>query len=222
MMYYRWSFSLGAVLLVIAPFIAGAESPRESGALFRAGAKLGPGLVTWSGDDANSEAFTTAAKSGYSIAAFASVDVSRLVALDGKPLKLGVQPEISYAARGANFDIGVVQGSYDVRYLAVAVVPRLSYSAGWLAPYVLAGPELGFLLRGDIVDGAGNVTDISDDFTSTDLGLVLGLGADIPMASRGALVLELRATLSLRSIDGQGDGDDIKNQGVFFMLGYCY
>lgn len=221
-MHYRRTFTFSAVLFVIAPCIASAEPPREEVTLFRAGAKIGPGLVTWSGDDANSEAFATTGEFGYLVAAFASVDLRRLVALDGKALKLGVQPEISYAARGASFDIGVVQGSYDVRYLAVALAPRLSYSAGWLAPYVLAGPELGFLLRGDIVDGAGNVTDISDDFTSTDLGLVLGLGADVPASSRGALVLELRATLSLRSIDGQGDGDDIKNQGFFFMLGYCY
>ncbi len=218
----RWSSALGVALLVGAPFMASAEPPRESAAPFHVGAKLGPGPVTWSGADANRESFTTTRKLGYSIAAFASVDLSRLVALDDGPLKLGVQPEISYAARGASFDIGVVQGSYDLRYLAVALAPRLSYSAGSLAPYVLAGPEVGFLFRGDIVDGAGNVTDIKDDFTSTDLGLVLGLGTDVPVASRGALVLELRATLSLRSIDGQGDGDDIKNQGFFFMLGYRY
>lgn len=222
MLYHQWAFVLSATLFAIAPCMASAESPPERAPLFHAGAKLGPGLVTWSGNDANSESFTTASKFGYSVAAFASVDLSQWVALDDKPLKLGVQPEISYAARGANFDIGVVQGSYDVRYLAVALAPRLSYSAGRLAPYVLAGPELGFLLGGDIVDGAGNVTDISDDFTSTDLGLVLGLGADVPVSSRGAFVLELRATLSLRSIDGQGDGDDIKNQGFFFMLGYSY
>lgn len=217
----RWSGALSVALLVVAPCMASAEPSDEKGPLFRAGAKLGPGLVTWNGDDANRQAFTTGGEFGYSVVAFASVDLSRLVALDGKPLKLGGQPEISYSARGASFDIGVVQGSYDVRYLAVALAPRLSYSAGRLAPYVLAGPELGFLLRGDIVDGAGNVTDISDDFTSTDLGLILGLGADVPVSSRGALVLELRATQGLRSIDGQGDGDDIKNQGFFFMLGYC-
>jgi Outer membrane protein beta-barrel domain len=144
------------------------------------------------------------------------------LSLDIQPLRLEVSPEILYASRGAGIEIGALTGSYDLSYLAVAVLPRIAYSLGGVTPYLVVGPELAFLLSGEIVNSMGNVTDIEDNFTSTDFGLVIGLGADVPISSQGALVFELRATLGLVSIDGQGDGDDIKNRGLLFMLGYQY
>ena len=201
---------------------ARAEAPRGGGGAFHVGGRLGLGLVAWGGDGASDETFMTTSKLGFSVGAFARLDLDELLSLDMRPLSLAVSPEILYATRGAGIEIGTLTGSYDLSYLAVAVLPRIGYSLGGVAPYLVVGPELGFLLTGEIVNSMGNVTDIKNDFKSTDIGLVVGLGADVPISSHGALVFELRATLGLVSIDGQGDGDDIKNRGLLFMLGYQY
>jgi hypothetical protein len=208
--------------LLLMSFAARAETPRAKNGAFHVGGRLGLGLVAWGGDDASDETFTTTSKLGFSVGAFAKLDLDELLSLGIRPLSIEVSPEVLYATRGAGIEIGALTGSYDLSYLAVAVLPRIGYSLDRVAPYLVVGPELGFLLTGEIVNSMGNVTDIEEDFTSTDFGLVIGLGADVPLSSRGALVFELRATLGLVSIDGQGDGDDIKNRGLLLMLGYQY
>jgi hypothetical protein len=65
-------------------------------------------------------------------------------------------------------------------------------------------------------------TDIKDDFKSTDLGLILGVGAMYSLPPVGSLGLELRADLGLVSIDGQGDGDEIRNAALSLLLVYLY
>ena len=208
--------------LLLMSFTARAEAPRAGDGTFHIGGRLGLGLVAWGGKDASDETFTTTSKLGFSVGAFAKLDLDELLSLGVRPMRIELSPEILYATRGAGIEIGTLTGSYDLSYLAVAVLPRIGYSLDRVAPYVVIGPELGFLLTGKIVNSMGNVTDIKDDFASTDFGLVIGLGADVPLSSHGALVFELRGTLGLVSIDGQGDGDDIKNRGLLFMLGYQY
>jgi hypothetical protein len=210
------------LLMLLVPYPVSAEPPQKEMRSIQVGGKLGLGLVAWGGDDASDETFTTTSKLGFSVGAFARLDLDELLSLDIQPLSLDVSPEVLYATRGAGIELGTLTGSYDLSYLTLAVLPRIGYSLGRVAPYLVVGPELGFLLTGEIVNSMGNVTDIKDNFTSTDFGLVIGLGADVPISSRGALVFELRGTLGLVSIDGQGDGDDVKNRGLLFMLGYQY
>lgn len=215
--------ALCTVLLVsLLPVTASAETPQSETPPVHVGGKIGLGLVAWGGEDASNDFLTTTSKLGFSVAAFARLNINELLPLGRGRLNLAIHPEVIYATRGAGIEIGDAMGSYDLSYLAVALLPRIGYSLDRLAPYVVVGPELGFLLSGEIVNSMGNATDIKDDFKSTDLGLVVGLGTDFLMSARGALVLELRANLGLVSIDGQGDGDDIKNRGLSFMLGYQY
>ena len=65
-------------------------------------------------------------------------------------------------------------------------------------------------------------SDIKDNLKSTDFGLVLGVGMMFEVPPYGALGLELRADLGLVSIDGQGDGDEIRNAALTLLLAYLY
>lgn len=216
--------SLLLVFMVAAGGPAGAEPARGALGPVRLGGKLGPGIVTWAGADADGDFLDTVGKLGFSASAFANIGVSALFGMDTGPVVLSIQPELSYAAKGAGIEIdGGDAGVFRSSHLSLALLPRVAYAVTpRLIPYMVIGPALGLLLDAEIENRLGTVTNIEDDFTSTDLGLMIGLGADVPIAAYGSLVFELRADLGLTSIDGQGDGDDIKNRAYSFMVGYQY
>lgn len=216
------SANIGLILLIAAQ-VAHADTT-ETAVPAHFGAKVGVGVVTWGGADADDDFLSTDGKLGLSLAGFANLEIDELVSLDWKPWRLMLQSEMLYATKGAGIEIGTARGAYNLSYLEIAVLPRVEYAVSGkkFSPYALLGPAIGFLLSGEIKNSQGNVTDIKDDFTSTDFGLVLGLGADVPISAYATLVFELRADLGLTSIDGQGDGDDIKNRAYSLMVGYQY
>jgi cysteine-rich repeat protein len=65
-------------------------------------------------------------------------------------------------------------------------------------------------------DGAGGTCQ------SARCGDGFGLGAMHSLPPWGALGLELRADLGLARIDGQGDGDEIRNAALTLLLAYLY
>jgi hypothetical protein len=203
------------------------ESQREGGAVFRFGAFLGGSLVDWAGADVDGEVpgEVTVAKPGFHTGLVMTVALDTLLSLDFEPVRLLAQPELAYAAKGTGYERDGVEGTYsvDLRYLQAGFLLRGEYSpAGSLAPYVVLGPELGFLRSAEFNNRFGMTADIRDNLKSTDLGLVLGLGAMYALPPWGSLGLELRADLGLVSIDGQGDGDEIRNAALTLLLAYLY
>jgi opacity protein-like surface antigen len=203
-----------------------AEEPDASGAVVRVGGLLGGGLVDWVGKDANVSLpeFESVAKPGFAAGLFASLDAGRLLALDIKPFHLALQPEFGYATRGAGIERdGDDRGSYNLSYLQTRLLLRVGYATSrTTTPYLILGPELSFLRRGEIENSTGDTTNIEDDLKSTDFGLILGLGALYELPPYGSLGLELRGDLGLVSIDGQGDGDEIRNAALSLLLVYLY
>lgn len=219
---YAMSASIG-LILVIAAQVAHADATRTT-APAHLGVKAGVGVVTWGGADADNDFLSTDGKLGLSLAGFVNLGIDELVSLDWKPWRLMLQSEVLYTTKGAGIEIDTARGAYRLSYLEVTMLPRFEYAVPGkkFSPYALVGPSIGLLLSGEIENSQGDVTDIKDDFTSTDLGLVLGIGADVPISVYGLLVLELRAELGLTSIDGQGGGDDVKNRAYLLMVGYQY
>jgi opacity protein-like surface antigen len=222
---------LGKVAIVSLFFFmmghAHADEPQSNRPALQFGGFLGGGFVDWTGDDADgmSPGETAVAKPGGAVGLLMTLDLSRLLALDIEPFRLAIRPELVYATKGANFERnGEYRGAYvRMTYLQAALLLKADYTtAGRVTPYVVLGPELGGLYSAEVENGLGDVIDIKDDFKATDLGLILGLGAMYELPPYGSLGLELRGDLGLVSIDGQGDGDEIRNAALTLLLVYLY
>jgi hypothetical protein len=205
---------------------AHAEEHKGNRAVFRFGGLLGGGLVDWAGKDADGMVVgeRAVAKPGFSAGLLANLDASRLFSLDTDPFPLALQLELVYATKGTEFERDGVDGNFvDLAYLEAGFLLRVEYfGAGKVAPYVLLGPSLGFLHLAEYNNRFGMTSNIKDNLKSTDLGLILGLGAMYSLPPWGSVGLELRGDLGLVSIDGQGDGDEIRNAALTLLLVYLY
>jgi hypothetical protein len=203
-----------------------ADELQHKGTLLRFGGLLGGGFVDWAGKDADDGLPGRAAVATFGVSAglIATLDLTRLLGLGIEPFYVAVQPELVYSTKGTQFEVdGEERSSVDLRYLLAGLVFRAEYAtAGRATPYVLLGPELGFLLRAETTNRFGMTSDIKNNFKSTDLGLILGLGTMYSLPPWGSVGLELRGDLGLVSIDGQGDGDEIRNAALTLLLVYLY
>ena len=205
---------------------AHAEEPQRRNSMVRFGAYLGGGMVDWMGKDAdgNLPGETAVVKPGFSAGLLATLDVSKLLSLRIEPFHVAAQLEFIYAAKGTELerDGAVGESSIDVNYLEAGLLLRAEYLAESAVPYVVFGPELGVLHSAELNTRFGSTVDIEENLKSTDLGLVLGLGTMYSLPPWGSVGLELRGDLGLVSIDGQGDGDEIRNAALTLLLVYLY
>jgi hypothetical protein len=183
--------------------------------------------VDWAGKDADGMVAgeKAVAKPGFSAGLLTTFDAGKLLSLGIEPFRLALQLDLIYATKGTELERdGVMDGNFiDMAYLEGGILLRAEYAnAEKITPYGLLGPALGFLLVAELNNRFGMTSDISDNLKSTDLGLILGLGAMYSLPPWGSLGLELRADLGLVSIDGQGDGDEIRNAALTLLLAYLY
>ena len=207
--------------------VAHADEPQRERDAFRFGGFLGVGFVDWMGKDADGEVpgEVTVARPDGLAGLVASIDLNAVLSLGIRPFYLAVQTELAYGGKGTGFEREGVDGSYSVNltYLQVGLLVRAEYSrVNGIVPYIALGPELGILRSAKFNNRFGDTSDIKDNLKSTDLGLIVGLGAMYALPAWGALGLELRADLGLVSIDGQGDGDEIRNAALTLLLVYLY
>lgn len=224
--------SLAKCIALVAVYLfnaaqAYAEEPQRRGAELRLGGFVGGGFTDWVGKDVDYPdlGLERVAKPAFSAGVQAALSLSRLLSLDIMPIHLALQPEFVYANKGARLERdGEYRGaSTNMGYLQAGLLLRTEYTtAGRVTPYVVLGPELGYLYSAKFETGLGNTVTAKDDYKSTDFGLILGLGTMFELPHYGALGLELRGDLGLVSIDGQGDGDEIRNAALTLLLAYLY
>lgn len=113
-------------------------------------------------------------------------------------------------------------------YVVVAPMLRITFRGRNLSPYVIAGPEFGFLLdarmeRQDKDDGEVRDTseeDTQDAFADTDWGVAFGGGFEFPTGG-AAVFLEGRYSLGMADINegGSDNGGSQKNRGIYLLGG---
>ncbi len=223
--------SLGKCVAIISLYFCGlahahADEPRREGAMLRLGGFVGGGFDDWFGPDADGmlPGERAVPKPGFSAGLLATLNLNRLLSLGIEPLHLVIQPEFVYTTRGAGIERdGEDRGSFNLSYLQAGLLLRFGYSPIERATlYLLLGPELGLLRQAELENILGNTSNIEGDLKSTDVGLILGLGAMYSLPPWGSVGLELRGDLGLVSIDGQGDGDEIRNAALTLLLVYLY
>ena len=136
---------------------------------------------------------------------------------------LSLQPELLFISKGRrdNRD-GMLLGTIELDYFEVPLLARITIPVSErIAPYLLAGPALGFLLRFQLTNEAdGSVTDRTDQAKRIDVSGVLGAGVEVALTRQHGLTLEARYDRSFtRFLE---NGDDVKNRAFAFMLGYQY
>ena len=152
----------------------------------------------------------------------------------------GIQPELLYSQKGVSTSL--YQGFVDVdmdlalSYIELPLLARYTFPLeGNFKPNVFAGPSIAYTLSSELEFEAG-ILSAGLDFSSmthvSDFGIVLGAGFEWTVGS-GAVTFDGRYTRGFTNVILTGDfeingdtqtieGDDFKNHGMAFILGYLY
>jgi len=136
---------------------------------------------------------------------------------------LDLQVEAMYLLKGskAEFDFfgTVFESELNLAYLSVPVMVRYNLGSEDTSPYIVVGPEFGFLLSAKVkVDDIEE--DLKDDFKSLDLGLNIGAGVSMDMGTTPMFV-EVRYSLGLSNIE-DNDDSTTKTTGIQLFVGMMF
>ncbi len=124
----------------------------------------------------------------------------------------GIQPELLYSGQGMEENIN--DSKWKLSYINVPVMIQYMFDNGFRLE---AGPQIGFLVDGEIEGDNGSELDITNDLKTIDAGLGLGIG----YLTYSGLGISGRYNLGLTDINEDG-GNTIKNRvfqvGLFYML----
>ena len=130
---------------------------------------------------------------------------------------LDAQVELMYLQKGAKFE----ETKWNFDYLSIPVLVRFNFSSEDASTYIVAGPEIGFLLSAKI-ENSGAEEDIKDVVKSTDLGINVGAGISMNMDST-PVFWEVRYSLVLSNwIDDPNVENSAKNRGVQLSIGMMF
>lgn len=142
---------------------------------------------------------------------------------------LAIQPEVLYVMKGTTMgeftfsdSSGIPTGSGRAvqanDYLEVPVLLRVDLPLrGGSPPWLLIGPALGYRLTNDyVVSGSQPMRMSLDVMRSTDIGIALGVGADL-----GRMSFETRYTLGITPAARTSYSDDARNGALLVLFGYA-
>ena len=101
-----------------------------------------------------------------------------------------------------------------VDYLSLPILAKVRFEVGSFTPYVFAGPRVDFFLS-NTDDGFALVL---DKFKKTDVGVSIGIGAEVPLSFVSYLLAEFRYSPSFTESFASGSLN-VKNQSIELLLG---
>lgn len=216
----------GAIAVLLIAFISGAAGAREMSFGARAGIIMSNITETpESWDDEKSY------KSGFTGGVFMNYAFNE---------RFSLQPELLYTMKGVKANLYDKLLSVDVTasfdYFELPVLAVYTFrGTGNLRPRVYAGPSFAYTLSSELELSAWLVS-ASVDFSSlthiTDFGAVAGAGFEYALGD-GMLTFDARFQRGFTNVIMTGDflfngskqtisGDDFKNYGFAFMVGYSF
>lgn len=206
------SFVLLAVIALLVVNTSYAQVSMDKGVLF------GLNFATLGGKDATNP--TPENKTGFAIGGFISFKVADMIS---------IEPQLLYMQKGATTKItqggstADITGSYN--YLEIPVLAKFNIPlAGNVAfkPNIYAGPAFALRIGTPNLNIKTNTQTTDQDVqntSSTDFGLVFGAGARIPGVVLGGILIDVRYTLGLSSVDDSAAKLEIKNRVFSILLG---
>ena len=138
--------------------------------------------------------------------------------------RFSFQVEGLFSEKGVKFESGGFGAEVALRYIEVPLLARAGFGASSSAVrgFVVGGvaPAFKVSARGkSTFDGQEQSTDIGDEISALDFGLVAGAGLEF-----GRVLVEARYTYGLPHIntDDNGDEDRIKNRVFGVMAGFRF
>lgn len=128
--------------------------------------------------------------------------------------KLAVQPEVVFSSQGAKYNHPDLNGNVVTNYLNIPVLLQYMGNRGIRLE---TGPQVGFLLDGELQRNGNTVADLKRSMNEADFSWAFGLG----FLSRSGLGLDARFNLGLTDIFEQG-GRNSKHRvwqiGLFYQF----
>lgn len=178
----------------------------------------GVNFATWTGDDAGSG---LTRRTGFHAGVMISAELGPV---------FGIQAGAMYSQEGTGVELpgSNITGTFKVDYIRIPVLlkVRAQLQGTGIRPYAVLGPTLGIKTKCQIeaTDGSQTASVECDDpsvgfnLTTTDIGLVLGLGLDIDRFSAG-----VRYVPGLRSIDDiSTDAAEVRNTLLALTAGFAF
>ncbi len=135
---------------------------------------------------------------------------------------MAVESGLYYTMKGSKSSYEFMDEKHEyttaLDYLVIPIKVKVKFSMPGLKPFVTVGPELGFLLSAKSKND--EEIDIKDDIKSTDLGLDIGFGVELPV-NDNTLVVNVVYNLGLMDIgDSENESDETaKNTGIYILIG---
>jgi hypothetical protein len=132
---------------------------------------------------------------------------------------LAFRGELAYVMKGTEAKSGGVKSTYMADEVVIAPFVVYKFPQPKFTPFVEIGPELGINVQHKVK--TGGVTSDIQDYSSTNVGLNVGVGCGMPIAS-GEGTIDLRYNLGLTNMyTGSGSGT-WKTNGIQIVLGYNF
>lgn len=137
-----------------------------------------------------------------------------------------IQPEAMYVVKGGKAEQNGSSAKVKLSYFEVPVLAKLTVptkGGSRVSPHFYAGPAIAFKVGCTISgsDGSttisGNCDDNDAQAKSTDLSMVFGGGLTIRNA-----IIDVRYDLGLTKVDDSGNGQDVKNRTLYFLVGWQF
>jgi hypothetical protein len=137
---------------------------------------------------------------------------------------LAIQPEVMYIQKGAIYDGNMsIQGfsisgktTLSGNYIDIPVLVKFNLPIPVFSPYIEGGASYGILLSAKQKTEAGGQseeTDIKDQFSKSDVSLIVGVGVEF-------LILEIDARMVLGQTKlGKNSDAKVFNNGIIFTAG---
>ncbi len=149
------------------------------------------------------------------------IDVSQRVGFTGGAFLtlsllpgFAIQPEVLYVQKGTDLTVRGTDfsGSFNLDYIDVPVLARLSVGAGGARVYFVGGPSFNFNLKAE-TEFNSETEDVKDDAEKYEISVVLGLGVEL-----GKFLVEGRWMEGLKNVSTDSDVEN-KNRTFAIMAG---
>ncbi len=135
-------------------------------------------------------------------------------------MAISVQPQIMGKGGKQDETEQFFGSEFQLSYIEIPILFRYLIGSGNIQPFVEAGPSIGFLSSAEVEFSDGDSIDIKDDLTGTDISLVFGAGANVPVGNN-TFFGALRIATGLSNIDdGTDAGDELKTKGFQVLFGF--
>ncbi len=139
---------------------------------------------------------------------------------------MSVLGEVHYVQKGFSFTLPVTTaaqpdgtGEYitkrpRVDYLSIPLLAKVRFDMGTFSPYIFGGPRVDFL----VAKAPEGTQLVLDNFKSTDVGVSIGVGIEVPLPVVSAALAEFRYSPSFNDAFNNNNLT-VKNQSFELLLG---